>query len=116
MEQNTQVTTARAHLAAAETKGSWTPEDDEKYSATIAALPQEARFQLASRLNDQKIKVIHKPRGTGPRVCPGLCPATRVTTTQPQPGATDVPGKVTPASAVPTKVVPTPAVGKAVTK
>jgi len=115
-EQKAQVTTARAHLAAAETKGTWTPEDDETYSATIATLPQEARFQLAkdlvSRLNSQKIKVIHKPRGTGPRVCAGICPPTRVTTTQTQPGTTDVPGKVVPAAAVPTKVVPTPAVGK----
>jgi hypothetical protein len=115
-EEKTQVSAARDYLAGAEKTGTWSDDDDVKYSATIAALPHEARVQLAkdlvSRLNDRKIKVVHKPRGTGPRVCPGFCPArvtTTTTTTQTQPANPDVPGKVVPAPAVPGKVAPTPA-------
>lgn len=114
--EEAQVNAARDQLKAAEAKGTWTPDDNAKFSAATVDLPEHVRFQLAKdlvgRLNDNKIKVIHNPRGNGPRVCPGICPATRVTTAQPQPGSTDVPGKVVPAAATPTKVVPTPAVGK----
>jgi hypothetical protein len=107
--EEAQANSARAQLKAAETKGTWNPDDDEAYSAAIANLPHATRLQLAKdlvgRLNDRKIKFVHRPRTGGPRVCPAMCES-RVTTTQTT-GTKDVP---------PGTPVPAPAVGKAVAK
>jgi len=87
-EEKAQVSKAREYLAAAETKGTWSPEDDDKYSEAIAFLPQEAKFQLTKdlfgRLNSKKLKVLRKPRKPGPQVCgPAFCDATTVTRQNP---------------------------------
>ena len=90
-EEKTQVSVAREYLAAAETRGTWSPDDEEKYSAAIAYLPQEAKFQLKKdlfvRMNSRKIKLIRKVQKPGRRVCPSFCEATTVTRQNPNPPA-----------------------------
>jgi hypothetical protein len=111
-EDRTQVTVVREQLATAERQGTWSPDDEAKFSAAIATLPAEARLQLSKdlvlRLNQKKLKPVHPAPVPGQVVCPGLCnsgvQAKTATTTQT--GATDVPAKV----------VPPAATGKAVAK
>jgi len=76
-EEKVQVSAAREYLAAADAKGTWDPQDDAKFSATIANLPQATHLalgaELVRRLNSQKVRVIHPRPEPGQVVCPGLC-------------------------------------------
>jgi hypothetical protein len=102
-EDRTQVTVVREQLATAERQGTWSPDDEAKFSAAIATLPAEARLQLSKdlvlRLNQKKLKPTHPAPVPGQVVCPGLCNSgvkATTTTTSTQPGTTDTPVKVVP--------------------
>ena len=94
-EEKTQVSVAREQLAAAERKGTWEPQDDAKFSATIATVPPAARLELAKdlvvRLNTDKLRPVHLPPRPGQVVCPGLCDSGVRATTQPVPSTTGKP-------------------------
>jgi hypothetical protein len=94
-EEKTQVSVAREQLALAERKGTWEPQDDAKFSATIATVPPGARLELAkdlaSRLNSTKLRPVHLAPKPGQVVCPGLCDSGVRATTQTVPSTTGKP-------------------------
>lgn len=97
--EKAQVSVVQGQLTVAQTKGTWTPQDDAKFSASIATLNKENRRELMKdlvmRLNSDKLKL---SRHTSEQVvcAPALCSG--VTITKAQPGANDATGKAIPAA------------------